>query len=175
VKRAVQLNAVLFKIDVNSSDDTLSNPLQYTPGIVLIDEIDLHLHPRWQRVIIPKLREYFPEIQFVVTTHSPFVLQAVPPTQRIRLINGIPEYYGNDIISDFQATLIDYFSVMEFFDLETERDLKKFRILLQKVARNELKKDDPKFKNIIRLLCNKGDVIKRLIAFELAQLIKKEE
>jgi predicted ATP-binding protein involved in virulence len=86
VKRAVQLNAVLFKIDVNSSDDTLSNPLQYTPGIVLIDEIDLHLHPRWQRVIIPKLREYFPEIQFVVTTHSPIALQEVDGT--ILLLNN---------------------------------------------------------------------------------------
>ena len=40
-------------------------------GIVLIDEIDLHLHPRWQRIIVPALLEAFPKLQFVATTHSP--------------------------------------------------------------------------------------------------------
>ena len=43
-------------------------------GIVLLDEIDLHLHPMWQRRIVPILRRVFPELQFVVTTHSPLVL-----------------------------------------------------------------------------------------------------
>ncbi len=43
-------------------------------GIVLLDEIDLHLHPTWQRRIVPILRRVFPELQFVVTTHSPLVL-----------------------------------------------------------------------------------------------------
>lgn len=43
-------------------------------GIVLLDEIDLHLHPTWQRRIVPILRRVFPKLQFVVTTHSPLVL-----------------------------------------------------------------------------------------------------
>jgi hypothetical protein len=43
-------------------------------GIVLIDEIDLHLHPKWQKTIIGALREAFPKIQFIATTHSPMVL-----------------------------------------------------------------------------------------------------
>ncbi len=51
-------------------------PLQ-GKGIVLIDEIELHLHPRWQREILPSLRETFPNIQFIVTTHSPQVLSAI--------------------------------------------------------------------------------------------------
>ncbi len=49
-----------------------------TTGIVLIDEIDMHLHPKWQQVIAAQLREAFPNIQFVVTTHSPQVLTTVP-------------------------------------------------------------------------------------------------
>jgi predicted ATP-binding protein involved in virulence len=53
------------------------NALRITPGIVLIDEIDLHLHPRWQRIIIPALQKSFPEIQFVATTHSPFIVQSL--------------------------------------------------------------------------------------------------
>ena len=43
-------------------------------GIVLIDEVELHLHPKWQYSFMNKLREIFPLIQFVVTTHSPTVL-----------------------------------------------------------------------------------------------------
>lgn len=46
-------------------------------GIVLIDEIDLHLHPTWQRLIIPALLRTFPNIQFIATTHSPFVIQSL--------------------------------------------------------------------------------------------------
>lgn len=76
-KRAVQLNAVLFNADVDNETSSENNPLAYTPGIVLIDEIDLHLHPQWQRVILPKLREHFPRVQFVITTHSPLVLQSL--------------------------------------------------------------------------------------------------
>ena len=46
------------------------------PGVVLIDEVDAHLHPSWQRQIGLWFREHFPRIQFIVTTHSPFVCQA---------------------------------------------------------------------------------------------------
>ena len=48
-------------------------------GIVLIDEIELHLHPRWQRDIIPALKRTFPNCQFIVTTHSPQVISHVHP------------------------------------------------------------------------------------------------
>ncbi|MBL0386713.1 AAA family ATPase [Tumebacillus sp. ITR2] len=48
-----------------------------TPGIVLIDELDLHLHPKWQRHIVEDLKTTFPNVQFIVTTHSPFVVQSL--------------------------------------------------------------------------------------------------
>ena len=47
-----------------------SNPLA-EPAIVLIDEIDLHLHPRWQRQIVKYLTQHFPQTQFIATAHSP--------------------------------------------------------------------------------------------------------
>lgn len=52
-------------------------------AIVLIDEIDVHLHPKWQRLIVPALEELFPNCQFIATTHSPFVIQA---TSRDKII-----------------------------------------------------------------------------------------
>ncbi len=48
----------------------LPNPLE-GPAVVLIDEIELHLHPGLQRVILPRLQKVFPQAQFIVTTHSP--------------------------------------------------------------------------------------------------------
>ena len=62
---------------------TLANPLLGNPlhgtGVVLIDELELHLHPKWQREMTEKLRKTFPNIQFIATTHSPFVIQALKP------------------------------------------------------------------------------------------------
>lgn len=48
-----------------------------TPGVVLIDEIDLHLHPNWQRRVVDDLRRCFPRVQFFLTTHSPFIVQSL--------------------------------------------------------------------------------------------------
>ena len=56
----------------------VANPMQEDPllgnGIVLVDEIELHLHPEWQKSVLPRLLQTFPNVQFVVTTHSPLVL-----------------------------------------------------------------------------------------------------
>lgn len=61
-----------------------------TPGIVLIDEVDMHLHPEWQQVVIQSLRDAFPLVQFVVTTHSPQVLSTVP-ARCIRMLEQLSE------------------------------------------------------------------------------------
>ena len=48
-----------------------------TEGVVLIDELDLHLHPNWQRVVVRGLTSLFPKMQFIATTHSPFIVQSL--------------------------------------------------------------------------------------------------
>ena len=60
------------------ANPSLPDPLQGS-GVVLIDEIELHLHPKWQREIIPALTITFPNCQFIVTTHSPQVISQVKP------------------------------------------------------------------------------------------------
>ena len=62
-------------------------------GVVLIDEIDLHLHPRWQRVALHALRSTFPRLQLVVTTHSPQVLSSAENRQVRRLVDGKLQEY----------------------------------------------------------------------------------
>lgn len=50
------------------------------PAVCLVDEIDLHLHPRWQKQLVQTLRRVFPKTQFIVTAHSPLIVQADPET-----------------------------------------------------------------------------------------------
>jgi predicted ATP-binding protein involved in virulence len=78
----------------------LDDPAAKAEAVVLIDEIDLHLHPKWQRQIIHNLREAFPRCQFIATTHSPQVIGEVE-NDRVQIIaNGLvyspPHSYGVD-------------------------------------------------------------------------------
>jgi len=68
----------------------IPNPLE-VPGILMIDEIELHLHPKWQQTIIPNLRKAFPNTQIIVTTHSPQVLTTVD-NRCIRLLKDNKVY-----------------------------------------------------------------------------------
>ena len=75
--------------------------LKKTPGVVLIDEIDLHLHPQWQQTILSDLHAIFPEVQFVVSSHAPAVINSVPREQ-IRILDSgeiympVAQTYGRD-------------------------------------------------------------------------------
>ncbi|MBF0332259.1 MAG: AAA family ATPase [Alphaproteobacteria bacterium] len=64
--------------------------LNLTPGVVFIDELDLHLHPKWQRRVVGDLRRTFPRIQFFATTHSPQIIGEVLPRQVILLSRSTP-------------------------------------------------------------------------------------
>lgn len=63
------------------------NTLKETQGVVLIDELDMHLHPKWQRRIIDILRNIFPKIQFFCTTHSPFLIQSLHSKDELLMLN----------------------------------------------------------------------------------------
>lgn len=63
------------------------NPLD-GEGVVLIDEIDLHLHPKWQRSVVASLERTFPNCQFIITTHSPQVVGELPPEAVLLLRDG---------------------------------------------------------------------------------------
>lgn len=84
---------------------------QLTAGVIVIDEIDLHLHPVWQRRVLADLRRTFPKIQFIVTTHSPQVLASCQPewvrvvdaTGRIQLVDYVHGWDSNSILRDIMG------------------------------------------------------------------------
>lgn len=87
------------------ANPSLENPLE-GEGIVLIDEIELHLHPAWQREIINRLESTFPNIQFILSTHSPQVLGELSDAQIFFVtqekdgedikVRSVPSLFGKD-------------------------------------------------------------------------------
>lgn len=73
----------------------LGDVLTKTDGIVLIDEVDLHLHPEWQQRVLGDLTHIFPKVQFIVTTHAPAVINSVRSENLV-------------ILEDYQALLVDH-------------------------------------------------------------------
>ncbi len=87
-----------------------NNVLEKTPGVVLIDELDLYLHPQWQRIVSSVLQKTFPEIQFICTTHSPQVIGEIDGNRIYSLDHGkkLTEAYGldsNTILEDVMQSM----------------------------------------------------------------------
>lgn len=123
----------------------LKSPL-YAPGVVLVDEIDLHLHPKWQRKVVEMIGETFPNIQFIVTTHSPFVAQDMSEDNKLIVLkrgeNGaVRAEHGMGFAKRWRA---DQILTSWLFDLETTRDgdadtdEKDYQFLLRKEVSEKL-------------------------------------
>lgn len=78
-----------------------------TPGIVVIDELDLSLHPTWQRRIVDILKELFPKVQFICATHSPFIIQSLEPGELITLDSILDEEYSGQSIEDIAEDVMN--------------------------------------------------------------------
>ena len=105
----------------------LENVTLETPGVVLIDEIDLHLHPKWQRQIVDNLRKAFPKVQFFATTHAPAVIQSIRPGELIDLneIEGAAEYQDKsieDILEHVQGVFMPQRSERELKMIEAAKE-----------------------------------------------------
>ena len=98
------------------------NPLA-EPAIVLVDEIDLHLHPKWQRQLISELTILFPQAQFIVTAHSPLIVQAAEGANIVLLKRegdtvSIYNRKDEDVIKGWR---IDQILTSDLFGLESAR------------------------------------------------------
>jgi predicted ATP-binding protein involved in virulence len=115
------------------------NPLA-EPAIVLVDEIDLHLHPRWQRIILDVLTNLFQKTQFIATAHSPLIVQAAANANLVVLRRE-----GNHVViekdpQEVRGWRVDQILTSELFsvpsrDEDTERLFKKRDELLDKSSR----------------------------------------
>lgn len=112
-----------------------------TCGVVLIDEIEMHLHPRWQQMVLGQLQDAFPKVQFIVTTHSPQVLTSVDASCIRKLkqtwdeagklcitVKGVTQQTRGVASSDLLAEIMGVDPVP---DLPEVRDLASYHALIQ--------------------------------------------
>ncbi|MGB7708859.1 MAG: AAA family ATPase [Microcoleus sp.] len=125
-------------------------------GVVLIDEIELHLHPKWQRAIIPNLAKTFPNCQFIITTHSPQVISDLKWVHLLRstsegiIIERIPSFGkdSNRILETLMGTperpqeILE--SLRELFHFIDKGELGNARQLRQELA-DKMGEEDPEF------------------------------
>ncbi|MBD1885475.1 AAA family ATPase [Microcoleus vaginatus] len=131
------------------------NPLEGS-GVVLIDEIELHLHPKWQRAIIPNLKKTFPNCQFIITTHSPQVISDLKWVHLLRstsegiAIERVPSFGkdSNRILETLMGTPERPQEIKEdlreLFRLIDKGELGKARQFRQELA-HRMGEEDPEF------------------------------
>lgn len=99
-------------------------------GLVLIDEIDAHMHPTWQRTIVHKLTENFPNIQFIATTHSPLVVGGMSAKQVKRIRRRDDDSIEViDVAEDSTFGRADQVLASQLFDVDSTLDLKTNKII----------------------------------------------
>jgi energy-coupling factor transporter ATP-binding protein EcfA2 len=144
---------------VNSSGKTVIN----RSGVVLIDEIDAHLHPSWQQKIGFWLKEHFPKIQFLVTTHSPMICQAADPNGIFVLpapaSGDVPRALSDDDYQKVIASRPDTILLTSAFGMQNTRS----PIAVEKIAK--LSKLKAKQRAGATLSQSESDDIKQLALF----------
>ena len=147
--------------------DTLTRAYQQE-GIVLIDEVETHLHLELQRLVLPLLTQLFPNIQFIVTTHSPFVLNSIGNAvafdlEHQQLVDDLTEY-------SYESLAEGYFGVRTSSSY-TEMQLDKLKKLLEKETL--LSSEKSELKSLIHDFDKIPEVVSPLIVGEYLRLKNK--
>ena len=154
------LSIILNIVDwIESVNEGENMKIENAEGTVLIDEIDAHLHPSWQATVLSSLREIYPKLQFVVTTHSPNVIMSANAGEVLLfnndkgIVNVKPDersfgaWQFNDILSDvMQSPDLDRVTVLpelnELNKAYNEKNTELFERLLVEVSK-KLNPNDP--------------------------------
>ncbi len=152
-------------------DDT---PLLQRRFLLLLDEVDIHLHPAWQRKVLPMVQHLFPNAQVFVTTHSPFVVASVsdawvyPLSVRDGVATmgaAVPTQAG----TSYAAVTKSIFGVEEDFDVETEAGLSNFYALRNAVLGGDRSRY-AELRSAASALAARGVEVEDIVASEVAQV-----
>lgn len=164
---SLRLESIPWK---DKEKDVFSQPI-----ILLLDEIDIHLHPKWQRRILPAVQKLLPNAQIFASTHSPFVVGSVEDAWVYQLpeanqqatsgvIEGIPSAAGKS----YQLILEEIFGVSEEFDIETEQLFADFYKERDLVIKNKQVSDQ--FLELAKKVSSRGEEAQFIIERELRQV-----
>jgi len=120
------------------------NPLA-EPAVVLVDEIDLHLHPKWQRNLMSFLSDLFPNTQFIATAHSPLVVQAATDANIVLLKREGDHVVIDNDVKAIRGWRVDQILTSDLFGLESARPPEMDRLLAERtkiLSKSKLTKRD---------------------------------
>jgi len=187
-------------IDIMAAIELEGLPFELSEGMIIIDEIGAHLHPRWRMEVVGKLRKAFPKMRFVVSTHEPLCLRGIKMGEAVVLERD--EDYNIRLLTDLpdpsrlrvdQLLTSDFFGLHSTMDAQTEKNFSEYYDLLAK-KENELTTGERErlieLRQVIPKIRNLGDserdniiydVVDKLLAekkahdpFRSVQEIKKE-
>jgi predicted ATP-binding protein involved in virulence len=168
---------LLGRVDLLEWQDDL--PINEKNLILLLDEIEVHLHPAWQRKVLPVVQKLFKNSQIFVSTHSPFVVNSVDDAwvYKLELENGkakVAEIVESENSHSISQVLRDVFGIDEKFGKEVQDKLNKFENLKDKILSNGSNvNDERELLNLAKSLADEpSDELKQIISDELRQLSK---
>ena len=141
------------------------------PGALLLDEVDAHLHPLWQRKLLPAMREALPDVQILVTSHSPFVISSCP-NSRVHVLDldaegraSVRPPVDSPIGESVTTTLKEIFGVDSRFDVQTERELDDWNTLKRREAAGSLSiADKSRLKQLTVTLAERSEELRSIVA-----------
>ncbi|MBU3133366.1 AAA family ATPase [Clostridium gasigenes] len=161
--------AILSMVSDIAKRLSIANPNSKNPleeeGIILIDEIDLHLHPKWQKTIAGDLQRTFPNCQFIVTTHSPFIIQSL---NKEEVINIEKEHI--DEIGSFEGWSIEE---IQEYEMGVQTKTEKYKHIIEEFS--DAIDDDEReiarglYEQLVKMI-HPGSCEKRIIDVDMAGL-----
>lgn len=144
--------------------------------ILLLDEVDIHLHPSWQRKILPVIQNLFVNAQIFVSTHSPFVVASVDSATiyKLEVNDGVSKLAGIEKAKagfSYGYVLEEVFGVGETFDVGTEKLFDEFYLLKETILGGDVFNQD-RFTELSSVLASKSIETKDIVARELRQLAR---
>jgi predicted ATP-binding protein involved in virulence len=151
-----------------------NTPVLQRSFLLLLDEVDVHLHPAWQRKVLPLVQRIFPNAQIIASTHSPFVVTSVDDASIITLgLRGqssiVESVTQPQIGHSYTAVLRSIFGIDSEFDIDTEERLQRFHAAKQRLLAGDATAR-AEVDQLGQILAQRSEELREVVALELGQL-----
>ena len=146
--------------------------------ILFLDEIEVHLHPKWQRKILPAIQKLFKNAQIFISTHSPFVVGSIDNAwiYKFEKVDGYSKLAGSPILSEdgksYRMVLEEVFNVNKQFGIAVEIQLDRFYTLKNAILNGSIEENRREFSDLAKNLANQSNELENIIGMELMQIKK---
>ncbi len=163
---------LLMRLDlINWSNDL---PVNEQSLILFLDEIEVHLHPAWQRKVLPAVQKLFPNAQIFLSTHSPFVVNSIDGAAIYELKVEAGKAYLGEVTeskssASYRSVLREVFDIEKPFGGQTQDELDKFQQQRDQILRGEIV-NEKDFLRRGRKLAKQSEELLSIISIEIKQI-----